>query len=49
MKGYLHNHEATEEAFWERGWMRTGDIGRFDNDDFIYLVDRLKDLIKYIA
>jgi len=45
MKGYLHNPEATEEAFWERGWLRTGDIGRLDNDDFLYLVDRLKDLI----
>ena len=45
MKGYLHNREATDETFWERGWLRTGDIGRLDNDNFIYIVDRLKDLI----
>jgi long-chain acyl-CoA synthetase len=45
MKGYLHNPEATQEAFWQDGWLRTGDIGVFDSRGFVYIVDRLKDLI----
>ena len=45
MKCYLNNPEATKEAFWENGWMRTGDIGLFDENNFLYLVDRLKDFI----
>jgi long-chain acyl-CoA synthetase len=45
MKGYLNNWEATRSAFWEKGWYRSGDIGRFDQDDYLYIVDRLKDLI----
>lgn len=45
MKGYLHNPEGTEQAFWKDGWLRTGDIGVLDTDGFVYIVDRLKDLI----
>jgi long-chain acyl-CoA synthetase len=45
MTGYLNNPEATEEAFWENGWFRSGDIGRFDENDYLYIVDRLKDMI----
>jgi long-chain acyl-CoA synthetase len=45
MKGYLYNQEATGDAFWERGWLRTGDIGILEDNDFLYIVDRLKDLI----
>jgi len=45
MKGYLHNPEATAEAFWEGGWFRSGDIGLFDEDGYLYIVDRLKDMI----
>lgn len=45
MKGYLDNPEATQSAFWNGGWLRTGDIGVFDPDGFLYIVDRLKDLI----
>ncbi|MEW6184542.1 MAG: AMP-binding protein [Thermodesulfobacteriota bacterium] len=45
MKGYLHNPEATRSAFWEKGWYRSGDIGLFDQDEYLYIVDRLKDLI----
>jgi long-chain acyl-CoA synthetase len=45
MKGYLDNPKATREAFWEKGWFRSGDIGRFDEDGYLYIVDRLKDMI----
>ncbi len=45
MKGYLNDPEETRAAFWEGGWLRTGDIGLFDADGYLYIVDRLKDLI----
>ncbi len=45
MKAYLNNPEETRSAFWEGGWVRSGDIGQFDPDGYLYLVDRLKDLI----
>jgi long-chain acyl-CoA synthetase len=45
MKGYLNDPEGTRAAFWEGGWLRTGDIGLFDADGYLYIVDRLKDLI----
>jgi long-chain acyl-CoA synthetase len=45
MKGYLDNPEATREAFWEHGWFRSGDVGLFDESGYLYIVDRLKDMI----
>ena len=45
MKGYLDNPKATREAFWEKGWFRSGDVGQFDQDGYLYIVDRLKDMI----
>jgi long-chain acyl-CoA synthetase len=45
MKGYLNNPEGTRSAFWEGGWYRSGDIGLFDPDEYLFIVDRLKDLI----
>lgn len=48
MKGYLNNPEANAETFTEDGWMRTGDIGKYDSaTGEFYIVDRLKELIKY--
>jgi acyl-CoA synthetase (AMP-forming)/AMP-acid ligase II len=47
MKGYLNNPGATAETLVADGWLRTGDIARVDDDGFFYIVDRLKELIKY--
>ncbi|SPF35285.1 AMP-binding enzyme [Syntrophobacter sp. SbD1] len=45
MKGYLNNPEATASAFRHGGWLRTEDLGTFDEDRYLYIVDRLKDMI----
>ena len=44
MMGYLNRPEATEETIIN-GWLRTGDLGKIDSDGYIYIVDRMKDLI----
>lgn len=47
MKGYLNDPEATGRTIDKEGWLHTGDIGYIDGDDEIFIVDRLKELIKY--
>uniref|UniRef100_A0A2N9H698 4-coumarate--CoA ligase n=1 Tax=Fagus sylvatica TaxID=28930 RepID=A0A2N9H698_FAGSY len=47
MKGYLNNVEATMSTIDKDGWLHTGDIVFFDQDGYITMSDRLKEIIKY--
>ncbi|MFI8963841.1 4-coumarate--CoA ligase family protein [Streptomyces sp. NPDC053493] len=47
MKGYLGRPEATAAMIDADGWLHTGDVGRVDEDGWLYVVDRVKELIKY--
>ncbi|KAF1898951.1 hypothetical protein Lal_00019072 [Lupinus albus] len=47
MAGYFSNAEATASTLDSQGWLRTGDVCYIDNDGFVFIVDRLKELIKY--
>ncbi|KAF4318007.1 hypothetical protein BBO99_00005455 [Phytophthora kernoviae] len=47
MIGYSNNAEANKSVFTEDRFLRTGDIGYIDSDGFVFIVDRVKELIKY--
>jgi len=47
MKGYVNNFIDTKKAIDSHGFYRTGDLGYYDNDNQFYIVDRIKELIKY--
>jgi len=49
MKGYLNQPAATSAMLEPEGWLHTGDIGMVDQDGYLFIVDRLKELIKYKA
>ncbi len=44
IRGYWENPEKTAETF-RQGWLHTGDVGRIDDDGYVYVVDRMKDII----
>jgi acyl-CoA synthetase (AMP-forming)/AMP-acid ligase II len=46
MLGYLNNPEATARTVTPDGWLRTGDLGRVDADGYLWILDRVKELIK---
>lgn len=45
MKGYWLNDEATRTVLGDDGWLKTGDLGRFDAEGFLYIVDRKNDMV----
>jgi long-chain acyl-CoA synthetase len=45
MKGYYNNEQGTREAFWPGGWFRSGDVGVLDENSYLFIVDRIKDMI----
>ena len=45
MQGYYKNQEATDEIFTSDGWLKTGDVGHLDDENFLYLTGRKKSLI----
>ena len=47
MKGYLNNPKATAHAIDDDGWFRSGDVARLAEDGSLWIVDRIKELIKY--
>jgi long-chain-fatty-acid--CoA ligase ACSBG len=43
--GYLNNEEKTAETFDSNDWLRTGDIGKIDSEEFLFITGRIKELI----
>ncbi len=45
IRGYWNRPDADAEAFAEDGWLRTGDVAYIDDEEFVFIVDRIKDLV----
>lgn len=45
--GYYKQEDETAQTIDKNGWLHTGDIGLIDDDDNVFIVDRIKELIKY--
>ena len=43
--GYLNNPEETRMLFWDGGWLRSGDVGVFNDEGYLFVVDRIKDMV----
>lgn len=46
-RGYKDNEQETAKTISPDGWLRTGDLGYLDENGYLYIYDRVKDLIKY--
>lgn len=46
MKGYVNNRDATKATFYDNEWLRTGDVAYYDEEEYFYITDRMKELIK---
>lgn len=46
MMGYHNNEKTTKETLNSKGWLLTGDVGYYDEDEYFFMVDRTKELIK---
>ena len=49
MNGYYKNEKATTSTISSHGWLKTGDMGYYDDQGNVFVVSRLKELIKYKA
>ncbi|XP_055604091.1 probable 4-coumarate--CoA ligase 1 [Uranotaenia lowii] len=47
MLGFYNNEDANQKTFEKDGWMHTGDLAYFDNEGYLFVVDRIKEIIKY--
>ena len=45
MMGYWQNEQATQDAFTEDGWLKTGDCGKIDDDGYIHIIGRIKEIL----